>query len=140
MKHFATLVALAFAMMLAASGPARAADVLALHSFSTTLSVNVPAVVPFGCPYCPVGLTLSSVSWEEIEQAQEFFQAHFGEGRLRHFPADRQCIIINPLLQGLQAVGGQRGAHLVPSGYVLFKGGQVYHRGEPRQDGRHGRC
>src|SRR5262249_23114630 len=64
MKNRTAIATLALAIALAASGTASAAGATTLHSFSTTLSVNVPAVVTFGGPYCPLGQTLSSVSWE----------------------------------------------------------------------------
>jgi hypothetical protein len=64
MQNRTTLVALALALALTVAGTASAAGPMPLHSFTTTFSVHVPAIVPFGGPYCPLGHTLWSLSTE----------------------------------------------------------------------------
>jgi len=63
MKRLSTLVALALSIALAGSGTA-APGSQTVRSFTTTLSVNVPAIVWFGGPYCLAGHTLWSLSTE----------------------------------------------------------------------------
>jgi hypothetical protein len=61
------------------------------RGFTTTMRVNVPAIVRFGGPYCPTGHTLSSISFDVcIEPVQysctEYFCTDPATGRQTRAP------------------------------------------------------
>jgi hypothetical protein len=71
MKLAGTIVVLALALHVAGS-VASAQTVKVAHGFTTTIFVDVPALVWFGGPYCPQGHTLSSLSIEICHDPVEY--------------------------------------------------------------------
>ena len=71
MKIPSAIVVLALSLHLAGS-VATAQTVQAARGFTTTIFVDVPALVWFGGPYCPQGHTLSSLSTEICIEPVEY--------------------------------------------------------------------
>jgi hypothetical protein len=71
MRSTCAIAALALSLHLAGS-MAAAQTIQPTRGFTTTITVNVPAVIQFGGPYCPQGHTLSSFSTDVCLEPIEY--------------------------------------------------------------------